>query len=152
MVEKFRSSVESPQLTVITELRTLKGEPGSPAAELRDQLTIPSEVVRRIACDCSLQHGHVCVDGVQVELSELQRIPSSKLRRRLDLRDGGCLVSGCDQPPERCEAHHFQHWADGGKTNLQNLGLICWAHHRQGHEGAYTMVRDDSGQVRALPP
>lgn len=135
LVEKFRSGAESPQLTVITELRTLRGDKGSPAGELRDQLTIPSEVVRRIACDCEVQHGHVCADGVNVELSELQRLVGPRLRRQLELRDGGCTAPGCDQPPSRCEAHHLVHWAAGGKTNLDNLALLCWRHHRREHRG-----------------
>jgi uncharacterized protein DUF222/HNH endonuclease len=152
LVGKFRSGAESPQLTVITELRTLKSEPGAPAAELRDQLTIPSEVVRRLACDCSVQFGHVCADGHSVQLSELQRLPSPKQRRELDLRDGGCTISGCQEPPERCEAHHLQHWADGGKTNMANLALVCWGHHSRVHEGGHTIVRDQSGEIRLVPP
>jgi uncharacterized protein DUF222/HNH endonuclease len=153
LVAKFREGAESPQLTVITELSTLRGQPGSPAGELRDQLTIPSAVVRRIACDCKLQQGHVCEDGVQVQLSELQRVVSPTQRRQLELRDGGCTFPGCDQPASRCEAHHLRHWADGGKTNLKNLALLCWGHHKRVHEGGWTLSRsEESGQVLALPP
>lgn len=135
LVDKFRSQVESPQLTVICEPGTLRGEKGAPAAELRDRLTLPSEVVRRIACDCSFQEGHVCADGVEVHLGELQRVVSPRLRRQLELRDGGCSVSGCDEPAGRCEAHHLRHWADGGRTSLENLALLCWGHHRRQHAG-----------------
>jgi len=152
LVDKFRSQIESPQLTVIAQQDTLRGEPGSPAAELRDQLTIPSEPVRRIACDCSVQFGHVCADGINAHLGELQRVVSPKQRRQLELRDGGCVLPGCDEPADRCEAHHLQHWADGGKTNLQNLALVCWGHHARVHEGGWTLQRDESGQIRAQPP
>jgi hypothetical protein len=24
-----------------------------------------------------------------------------------------------------CEAHHIEHWADGGETKLGNLALLC---------------------------
>ena len=133
LVEKFRSQVESPQLTVICEPGTLRQQPGTPAGELRDRLTIPSEAVRRIACDCSFQEGHVCADGVNVHLGEQQRVVGPKLRRQLELRDGGCVVGGCDEPPSRCEAHHRVHWADGGRTTLENLALLCWGHHRRQH-------------------
>ena len=133
LVEKFRSRAESPQLTVICEPGTLRKQFRAPAGELRDQLTIPSELVRQIACDCRLQEGHVCEDGVHVHLGELQRVVSPTLRRKLELRDGGCAVPGCDQPPSRCEAHHRVHWADGGKTTLENLALLCWGHHRRTH-------------------
>ena len=36
-------------------------------------------------------------------------------------------------PPGFCDAHHIWHWALGGPTNLNNLKLLCWHHHRQQH-------------------
>ena len=145
LVVKFRSHLESPQLTVICEPGTLRKQAGTPGGEIRDRLTLPSEVVRRIACDCSLQEGHVCANGTDVHLGELQRVVSPALRRQLELRDGGCTVPGCDQPPNRCEAHHLVHWADGGKTKLENLALLCWDHHRRRHTTG-------AGADEALPP
>jgi len=46
-----------------------------------------------------------------------------------------CTHRGCTAPPAYCEAHHIKHWADGGETNLANLALLCWRHHRNHHEG-----------------
>ncbi|HYN57430.1 MAG TPA: HNH endonuclease signature motif containing protein, partial [Motilibacterales bacterium] len=34
-------------------------------------------------------------------------------------------------PAEACQAHHLDDWATGGDTDLPNLALLCWAHHRQ---------------------
>jgi hypothetical protein len=31
--------------------------------------------------------------------------------------------------PLACDAHHLQHWADGGTTSLDNLVLLCRGHH-----------------------
>jgi hypothetical protein len=33
------------------------------------------------------------------------------------------------------DAHHIEHWADGGATSLDNLTLLCSHHHRLLHEG-----------------
>jgi HNH endonuclease len=41
------------------------------------------------------------------------------------VRDGGGVFPGCDRPLAWCEAHHIQHWLDGGPTDLANLALLC---------------------------
>jgi hypothetical protein len=33
------------------------------------------------------------------------------------------------------DAHHIEHWADGGETKLTNLVTLCRLHHRLVHEG-----------------
>ena len=55
------------------------------------------------------------------------------LRRALDLRDQHCTHPGCDMPARYCDAHHILHWADGGKTEISNLRLLCRHHHRTAH-------------------
>lgn len=52
-------------------------------------------------------------------------------RRALAARDRGCIIPGCRIPAESCQAHHITEWARGGATDIDNLVLICWAHHRQ---------------------
>ncbi|HXM54084.1 MAG TPA: HNH endonuclease signature motif containing protein [Candidatus Dormibacteraeota bacterium] len=51
----------------------------------------------------------------------------------VSLRDGGCRAPGCEAPPDLCVPHHERHWADGGSTNLPNLGLYCEVHHARAH-------------------
>ena len=90
LVESFREGAERPQLTVLSELGTLKGLPGSPGGELRDSLLIPAPAVQRLACDAVVQEAHLHEDGIQVDLSEQRRTVPARLRRKLELRDGGC--------------------------------------------------------------
>ena len=52
-------------------------------------------------------------------------------RRALARRDGGCIIPGCQVPAEACQTHHLIEWAAGGSTDLPELALLCWAHHRQ---------------------
>ena len=52
-------------------------------------------------------------------------------RRALAVRDRGCIVPGCSVRAEACQAHHLTDWGEGGETDIQNLALLCWAHHRQ---------------------
>jgi len=58
------------------------------------------------------------------------RLIPPHIRPALNVRDQGCVHPGCDRPPERCHAHHRQHWAHGGPTDLTNLVLACPTHHQ----------------------
>jgi len=44
-------------------------------------------------------------------------------------RDGGCSFPGCAHPPQWCDRHHVQAWIEGGRTDLNNLTLLCRYHH-----------------------
>jgi hypothetical protein len=36
-------------------------------------------------------------------------------------RNQHCAFPGCTRPPLMCHAHHIQHWANGGGTELDNF-------------------------------
>ena len=59
-------------------------------------------------------------------------------RRALAARDGGCSFPGCDRPPDWCETHHVIAWADGGRTDIENLTLLCGFHHREHHKRGWS--------------
>jgi hypothetical protein len=73
------------------------------------------------------------------------------IRRALILRDGGCAFPGCTRPPRWTDAHHIQHWADGGPTKLTNLVLLCGHHHDTIHHTPWT-VRITHGHPEFHPP
>lgn len=60
-------------------------------------------------------------------------------RRALALRDGGCVIPGCATPPDACQVHHHTEWAQGGNSDIDNLLLLCWTHHRQVDLGMWTI-------------
>ena len=39
----------------------------------------------------------------------------------------------------------MKHWIDGGETRLSNLVLLCSAHHRLLHHGAFHITVEDDG-------
>jgi Domain of unknown function (DUF222)/HNH endonuclease len=87
-----------------------------------------------------------------LEVGRTSRVVTGTQRAALVVRDGGCSFPGCDRPPAWCEAHHLVHWLHGGPTDLQNLALLCRAHHRAVHEGGWRLGRDPDGQLTATPP
>ena len=60
-----------------------------------------------------------------------ERTATAAQRRALAARDRGCIIPGCGIPAEACQTHHIADWAAGGPTDVPNLVLLCWAHHRQ---------------------
>src|SRR5439155_3174548 len=62
------------------------------------------------------------------------------LRRALRSRDHGCAFPGCTTT-RHVDAHHIEHWADGGHTDLANLVQLCRHHHRLLHEGGFRVAR-----------
>jgi HNH endonuclease len=62
------------------------------------------------------------------------RVIPPAMRRALKSRDEGCRFPGCTFHTY-VDAHHVEHWADGGETKLSNLITLCRAHHRMVHKG-----------------
>ena len=117
---------------------------------LRDGPGIAPETARRLACDASA----VAIgasDGETVSVSRRTRTIPPSIRRALHARDGGCRFPGCDAS-RFTDAHHVQHWADGGKTSLDNLILLCRTHHRLLHEGGFRLIHRPGGELAFQRP
>jgi hypothetical protein len=68
---------------------------------------------------------------IPLDVGRTQRTATAAQRRALAVRDGGCIIPGCPIPAEACQTHHLVEWAEGGATSVENMALLCWAHHRQ---------------------
>jgi hypothetical protein len=116
--------------------------------DLDGRMPIPPETARRLACDGSVVR---IVHGPESEILDVgrkTRVVPHAIRRALWARDGGCRFPGC--MAHYVDAHHIVHWADGGKTALANLVLLCPAHHRGVHEGGFSVRMDRAGIPRIL--
>ena len=102
---------------------------------------------RQIACDADLTEFIEDAQGKVLNYERRRRIVPAPLLRALKLRDQArCRFPGC--PHQRyVEAHHVQHWIDGGETRLENLVLLCSAHHRLLHHGAFHITVEDDDFV-----
>jgi hypothetical protein len=105
----------------------------------------PIETVKRLACDASLVVVTEDERGTPLNVGRKQRLVSTSIRRALWARDRHCTFPGCHRT-RFVEAHHVQHWADGGETSVDNAVLLCWQHHRLLHEGGYSIRRDYRGE------
>jgi hypothetical protein len=134
---------QRPHLTLTADLATLAGLAGSGAADLDWGQPVPSETVRRIACDASVTAVVVSEAGDPLSVGRTRRTISGPLRKALALRDKGCVL--CGRPVAWCSGHHLIHWVDGGETSLQNGCMLCGACHRRVHEGGLRLTRTADG-------
>ncbi len=108
-------------------------------------LHVSAETSRRLACDASVVRIDHDASGAVLDAKRKTRTIPPSIRRALAARDTGCRFPGCTS--RRCDAHHIDHWADGGATRIDNLLLLCRRHHRAVHEGGFQVVRHADGPV-----
>ena len=111
---------------------------------------VSAETARRLACDAATVTMHHGPRGEILDVGRRTRTISPALRRALAARDRQCCFPGCGN--RRVDAHHIEHWADGGRTALDNLVLLCRRHHRAVHEEGYRVMIDAGGDVKFLRP
>ncbi len=100
---------------------------------------LSAETLRRLACDSSLNRVLFEGESQPLDVGRTTRVIPAGLRRAVAARDRHCVFPGCDRPERWCDAHHIQHWADGGSTAVDNLALLCRHHHTVVHEGGFGM-------------
>ena len=91
---------------------------------------------RRLCCDATVVVAHVDAHGQPLSVGRKTRTIAAAIKRALHLRDRTCRFPGCTHS-RYVDGHHIEHWANGGKTALSNLMLLCSAHHTLLHEGGY---------------
>jgi hypothetical protein len=138
---------ERPHVVVTMDLAALEARAGG-RASLEATGTITPETARRLACDAQVTRVITDARSAPLDVGRATRVVSPALRRALAVRDGGCIWNGCDRPPAWCDAHHIEHWADGGPTGLANLALLCRPHHRVTHHGFRIEMVDGRPRVR----
>lgn len=125
------------------------GVPGEIAATLDDGTRVSAETFRRVACDCGVVATHC--QGERLNIGRRARSIPPAIRRALMLRDHGCAFPGCTHD-RFLHGHHIRHWLHGGETSVENLVILCTAHHRLVHEGGWSVVRAESGELSFASP
>lgn len=112
---------------------------------------VDPETARRLACDAPLVPALIDASGDVLALGRTQRLVTRTQRRALGIRDHHtCRFPGCVRR-RRLHAHHVQHWANGGPTDLDNLMLLCNFHHTCVHEGQINISGGHTDRTFTLP-
>ncbi len=124
-------------VSVIADIGALTGITDDLLAKMRAEAAhvgrLSQATLERLTCDCKL--ARILMDGPSqvLDVGRATRTVTTAQWNALVARDQHCTHPGCTRPPAYCDAHHIIHWTHGGPTNLANLRLLCWEHHRKQH-------------------
>jgi 5-methylcytosine-specific restriction endonuclease McrA len=116
------------------------------ATSIDDGPHVSAETSTRIGCDCNVIRVKDDKNGEPLSIGRRSRLVPPAIRRALRLRDDGCRFPGCTRR-QFVDAHHIEHWSEGGETSLENLVQLCREHHRLVHEGGFGCERTRSGEI-----
>jgi hypothetical protein len=95
---------------------------------------VPDAIRRYLTCNGTVTPVFL-KDGLPVSVGRAQYVVPARTRTVIEHRDHGvCRVPGCDATLG-LEVHHLIHWEHGGRTDTDNLLLVCGKHHRMHHRG-----------------
>jgi hypothetical protein len=152
LVELASGGEQKANIQVTASIDMLIGLFGSEAADVLYAQPVCTETVRRLGCDNPITRVLFDAESAVIDVGRAKRSVEGPVRRALEARDGGCAWPGCQRPAKRCAAHHIVHWAHGGRTDLDNLVLLCHHHHTLVHEGGWQLIRAEGGRIMAVPP
>lgn len=121
-----------------------------PGARTDSGAPLAPATVMRLLCGASTRV-MISAKGNPLHLGRSVRHASHLQRRALRVRDGCCRFPGCTQT-RRLIPHHVWWWSRRGPTDLDNLVLICPAHHRAVHEVGYTIEALGQGRFAFYRP
>lgn len=134
------------QIVVHVAAETLRDRKAG-GCEFEQGPSMAAETARRFSCDASIVTMVEDEEGEPLDVGRKTRTISAPLRRLLNARDKGCRFPGCCNT-RYVDAHHIEHWANGGETKPSNLVSLCRFHHHAVHEGGMRIQRLDDGALR----
>jgi hypothetical protein len=112
---------------------------------------IHPHTAQRLLCNARVQTVVEDSSGQPVRLGRIRRVPPEWMIRQLRYRDSECTFPGCGHR-RFTQGHHVRWWEHGGRTDLDNLVLVCSLHHTLVHEHGWSISRDPDGTVRWFYP
>lgn len=143
---RVREDTDPARPTVVIHAQARGLADGTGGCEVEQGTAIAPETVRRLLCNARIQTVVEDGAGSVVGLGRMWREPSAWMVRQVRYRDRECRFPGCGSR-RFTEAHHIVWWRHGGPTDLDNLMLVCWFHHRLVHEYGWSVKRRDDGTV-----
>lgn len=112
---------------------------------------IPGVTLRRLLCSARVQTVIEDSSGTAVGVGRTTRVVPAWLQRQIRHRDRECRFPACGARAFT-QVHHIEWWRNGGRTDLDNLVLLCSFHHRLVHEHGWTVYMRSDGSVDWFDP
>lgn len=136
------------QLCIVMDLEYLATDGERGRCEIPGVGAMARSELERLGCDADVYGLIFDGRGVPMYHGRRTRRVSPQQWRTLVARDRGCVI--CGAAPSLCQAHHVKYWILGGRTDIDNLALVCHLHHRWIHDNRI-ILRWGSDGWRAPP-
>ena len=119
--------VPSRRCRPVTALAGVSDEPG---ISFDGSFALPADLVRDLAAEPGTLFYRIMRDplGRILDVTELGRFPSERLKIGLEIRDGTCRFPTCGRPPMESDKDHEIPHPRGPPTG-SNLRSLCRRHH-----------------------
>ena len=140
------------QLCVVMDVPYLATNVERGRCEIPGVGAIARSELERLGCDAELYGLLFDQQGLPLYHGRKTRSVSPQQWRVLVARDKGCVI--CGAHTNWCQAHHVKYWRLGGPTDIDNLVLLCHAHHRWVHDNEIILRQGPNGwhAPTGLPP
>ncbi len=119
-------------------------------ARLLDGTPLPVSEALRLACNADIVPSVFDTKNQELWVGRKHRSATEAQRAALIIRDKHCI--GCGRSAVWCEAHHIDEWLRGGRTDIDNLVLVCKSCHHNIHDDGWTVHRNRNGAYELRPP
>ena len=119
-------------------------------ARLLDGTPLPVSEALRLACNADILPSVFDAKNQELWVGRKHRLATEAQRAALIIRDKHCI--GCGRSAVWCEAHHIDEWLRGGRTDIDNLVLVCKSCHHNIHDDGWTVHRNRNGAYELRPP
>ena len=152
-----RGSPRRPSITVHVDFATFSGVRSDNAQAIPtlhetgsgDVLTC--EAVDKLTCYADVRRVVFGPNSELLDVGRQRRLVSEPMRQAIVARDRHCTFPGCFRPPQWTDAHHIEHYRNGGATSAENLVLLCRFHHTAVHERGFK-IRGPAHDPRFFRP
>ena len=134
----------------ITIVQHLSADGTDAFAEIAGGGVIPQSVLEEHFCNAAVKGVVFSHKGVPLWHGHTKRLATKAQMNALRARYGGC--GGCGADMWICDGHHVEPVSRGGRTDIDNMMLLCWACHQKVHHHGWREVPDGQGLYTIEPP
>ena len=134
----------------ITIVQHLSADGTRAFAEVAGGGVIPQSVLEEHFCNAQIKGVVFSSEGVPLWHGHTKRRATKAQMAALRALYGAC--GGCGADMWICDGHHREPVSQGGRTDIDNLMLLCWICHQKVHRHGWRVVPDGRGLYTIAPP
>ena len=141
------------QVSVFVDAKHAVETNGEAGVVLESGVRVGRQALQAVLCDATTEVTARTSDGRLMEYGRTKRTAPPRLKRALLARYGfWCAADGC-RSRYRLQVHHKTPWVQGGRTDQDDLIVLCWFHHQVVvHERGFHIVVHETGRIRFAKP